>query len=285
MNKGKSQNMVEKGHCITCGTELLGDYCYRCGEKRVHPAKDYSIIKFVEQVLDGITHLNSKFFKSFWLLLIKPGFLTSEYIKGRRAPYMKPIQLFIVAGLLFYFFFPAVFMFYSNVNNMETGYAHNNRMVNVARYDLESKVNQKAEARKATVAEIIYETHKEAAHKSKAMLFVLFPFLGAVVYLLFRNSINYYVPHIIFVIHSFTFFIIFQMGFIFSMITIGFNDDDMNMLYLAFGFLIYLFLAVRKTYESSWIVSFIKSLFVWISFIVLLLIYRQFITILALNSV
>src|SRR5882672_11646739 len=107
--------------CIACGTKLKGNYCWKCGEKKLNPAKDYALYKFIEQTVDGFTHFDSKFLRSFKALLFKPGFLTSEFIHGRRTRYMKPVQMFIIAGILFYFAFPKSTTFYANVDDMRYG--------------------------------------------------------------------------------------------------------------------------------------------------------------------
>ena len=65
---------IEKTSCISCGQQIFGDYCSKCGEKKIIPAKDFSLRKFVEQMIDGFTHLGVKFLKSFFLLLFKPDF-------------------------------------------------------------------------------------------------------------------------------------------------------------------------------------------------------------------
>src|SRR5258708_2269115 len=99
------------GVCVSCGTKLKGSYCWKCGEKKLNPSKDYSIGKFIEQTVDGFTHFDSKFLRSFKALLFKPGFLTIEFIHGRRMHYMKPVQIFIIAIVLFYFIFPSASTF------------------------------------------------------------------------------------------------------------------------------------------------------------------------------
>src|SRR5882672_9429477 len=105
--------------CIACGTKLKGNYCWKCGEKKLNPAKDYALYKFIEQTVDGFTHFDSKFLRSFKALLFKPGFLTLEFIHGKRLHYMKPVQIFIIASVLFYFFFPKASTFFAPVKQLQ----------------------------------------------------------------------------------------------------------------------------------------------------------------------
>lgn len=92
--------------CVSCGAKLKGDYCRKCGEKKIVPERDFSLPKFLNQTLGHVVHFDSKLLRTGWLLFSKPGFLTAEWTAGRRVGYMKPLQPFIVASLLFYFFLP-----------------------------------------------------------------------------------------------------------------------------------------------------------------------------------
>jgi len=286
MNKQESPPTVIAKNCISCGTALSGNYCPHCGEKQLIPSRDYSLIKFIEQAVDGITHFDSKFLKSFWWLFTKPGFLTSEFIIGRRSLYTKPVQLFVVAGILFYFVFPVTSSFFASVSDMKAGYDSAFSTANVFQYDINSYLIQKAKLKNISTQQLTNETEKEASHKSKVYLFLILPFWGAIIYALFRKSISYYVPHLVFAVHSFTFFILLDLIFIGSFVAFGFlTIADAQIYFLLLIFLVYLFIAVRKVYHINWFASVVGSLFVFLGFIILMVIYRQAITIWALYSV
>ncbi|MCB9249683.1 MAG: DUF3667 domain-containing protein [Ignavibacteriales bacterium] len=51
-------------------------------------------------MLEGFFNFDSKFFRSLKFLITKPGFLTNEFLNGRRVKYIKPFQLFIILNLL-----------------------------------------------------------------------------------------------------------------------------------------------------------------------------------------
>jgi hypothetical protein len=80
--------------CINCRAKLRGPYCYVCGEKLV-AKKDFTVKHLMEQTVDMFTHFDSKFFKTFKCLLVKPKSLTVVYIDGWKKPFMKPFQGFI----------------------------------------------------------------------------------------------------------------------------------------------------------------------------------------------
>ena len=46
---------------------------------------------------------------SLRLLMTRPGFLSYEYINGRRVSYTSPIRMYLVISLVFFFVFPLHF--------------------------------------------------------------------------------------------------------------------------------------------------------------------------------
>ena len=55
-----------------------------------------------------LTHFDGNFFNTIKFLLFKPGFLSSEYVKGRRAKYLNPIRMYIFTSAFFFLFFFSV---------------------------------------------------------------------------------------------------------------------------------------------------------------------------------
>jgi len=100
--------------CKSCGHEFSGNFCNTCGEKVLHKS-DRSFKKFVGSIVSAITFADSTFLKTLWLVLKKPGFLTKEFVEGRRVKYLKPLSLFFVLNLV-YFFFPVIQLFNASLN-------------------------------------------------------------------------------------------------------------------------------------------------------------------------
>ncbi len=56
-------------------------------------------------------HFDGKFFSTLKYLLFKPGFLSKEHLKGRRADYLHPIRMYVFTSAFFFLLF---FTFFSN---------------------------------------------------------------------------------------------------------------------------------------------------------------------------
>jgi hypothetical protein len=91
---------TRRSHCQNCGKPLSGPYCWNCGQLDV----DYnrSFWHIVEDGLEGLLHFDGKFFKSARYIFTRPGFLTTEFIAGRRASYTNPFRFYVFASFLFF---------------------------------------------------------------------------------------------------------------------------------------------------------------------------------------
>lgn len=87
-------------HCLNCGTELSGPYCFYCGQ----PDKRLMVFlpALLREIAEDFFDFDSRFFRTLKPLLLKPGELTASYIAGRRARYSPPWRLYLISSLLFF---------------------------------------------------------------------------------------------------------------------------------------------------------------------------------------
>src|SRR5688572_31557071 len=105
---------LEQHVCKSCHNSFIGIYCNQCGEKVLQPA-DRSFKKFLSNILIAVTFADSRFVKTLWLVVKSPGFVSSEISNGRTVNYLRPISLFFVLNLV-YFFFPVIQLFNASLN-------------------------------------------------------------------------------------------------------------------------------------------------------------------------
>ena len=99
MSKQKSI-APQNGPCLNCGTQLNSNFCPQCGQKNrsYHISLKDFFADFMEELLD----VDSRVLRSLKLLFSKPGFLTTEYVKGRRINYLPPVRIYLVASVVFF---------------------------------------------------------------------------------------------------------------------------------------------------------------------------------------
>jgi hypothetical protein len=87
--------------CENCGAHLTGHYCAQCGQAAVDYRRSFRHV--IADVLDSFLNWDSKFFATIALLILKPWRLTNEFLAGKRARYVNPLRLYLLASILFFF--------------------------------------------------------------------------------------------------------------------------------------------------------------------------------------
>lgn len=80
-------------HCRNCGSPLYGEHCYACGQPTKGLVRHFSSI--LGDVADTIFNIDGRIMRTLPALLLKPGFLTREYVEGHRVRYVSPVRLFV----------------------------------------------------------------------------------------------------------------------------------------------------------------------------------------------
>ncbi len=90
-------------NCLNCGTTVVGRYCHICGQENLEPKE--SLWHLVVHFFNDITHFDGKFFSTLKFLIIRPGFLSREYMLGRRNSYLNPVRMYIFTSAIFFLIF------------------------------------------------------------------------------------------------------------------------------------------------------------------------------------
>ena len=86
--------------CLNCNAALYGRYCHVCGQENLEPKE--TVWHLVQHFFNDITHFDGKFFSTVKYLLRKPGFLSHEYMAGRRMSYLNPIRMYVFTSAIFF---------------------------------------------------------------------------------------------------------------------------------------------------------------------------------------
>jgi len=100
MSHGKERKEKD---CLNCGTAVYGRYCHVCGQENAEPKETF--FGMVAHFFYDITHFDGKFFTTLKDLLFYPGFLSAEYMKGRRMSYLNPIRMYVFTSAIFFLIF------------------------------------------------------------------------------------------------------------------------------------------------------------------------------------
>ncbi len=239
--------------CPSCDSVTTGKFCSNCGEKKI-TRKDFTIKHFLEESIEGLTHFDSKFFRSIKNLFLKPGLLTVFFEEGKRVPYMKPLQLFIFCNLIFFLLVST-----SNIFMIPLG----NYYVNYEEYGFSKIIDEKVitQARFPVFAEIFNE---KIASQSKAFIIFFVPFIALFLSLFFLRKKKFFSLHLIFATHFFSFLLILFTLFHFiieipAQYFLKEYSEDFDSFAAIFNigfFTIYFILAAKRFYKShlAWVI-------------------------------
>jgi len=86
--------------CDNCGASVPGKYCGNCGQRLDPPV--HSLGHFLTVAFEDVTHADTRLWRTLRALLFRPGFLTHEFLAGRRARYLPPVRLYLVLSVVFF---------------------------------------------------------------------------------------------------------------------------------------------------------------------------------------
>ncbi len=86
--------------CRNCGADAPGTYCPACGQE-THVALP-TVRELMRDAAGRLVAVDSRLWRTLYVLVFRPGMLTREYLHGRRKRYVRPARLFFVMSLLLF---------------------------------------------------------------------------------------------------------------------------------------------------------------------------------------
>jgi hypothetical protein len=276
-------------HCQNCRAELTGPYCAQCGQHDVDYTRSFGHI--VEDSLEGMFHFDGKFFASARYIFIRPGFLTTEFLAGRRTRYANPLRFYIFASFLLFAFTvltsrpptPAEAAAAKAQADRQAQTAHAGATDTPKDHPFIKFTASKEDAGTSGFIRVdSLDSSKVASktlsdefwHRLPTILFFCLPVLALLLKLAYRGSRTPYIAHIIFALHLqalvFLCLILIKCGWLLAMLV---GDETgrivSRLLSLATALLVYG--AFRHVYRQGWARTAIKLVLVGATYGVFLL--------------
>jgi hypothetical protein len=295
----------EPGPCSNCGTALSEAdlYCPHCGQKRLE-REDMSFRHLIGESFLDYFHFDSKFFRTIFPLLYKPGWLTLEYMSGRRKSYVEPFKMFLVISVIYFLLLsfdkePAVDKFSPGPSSSSMVHIDKKPGINYFNFSLNGIPISKS-ARDSIKNEIdstgltrYVEKHfaKESGwtklfvkqvikvmistgqsfitvleHTASKLVFLFIPVLAAILKLFYLRRKRLYFEHLIFSLHLHAF--IFFLLILYLLLELLF---PVNLFFIVLIILIYEFIALKKYYGQAFGKTLAKMLLITLSYLIIAL--------------
>jgi len=275
--------------CKNCGYADIGKYCSNCGQS----FKD--IKRPILEVLGdfvGMFNLDSSIFRTVGPFLFKPGFLTGEYLAGRRVKYMSPVRLYLFLSILLFFLARMAGERSVNPNiSADSMFIPDSTSLIVAgdtvlskKAFLDSISFREALARQDSInppgikgrfgEKLVNALDDQSSYISQLLnnisyaLFLLMPLFALILQLLYIRRNRYYIEHLIFSLnmHSFALLVIsLVIG-----IKLILKDNGHFMNYFLFLIPVYFTIGMRRFYNQGIAKTLLKEIILGLVYMLLL---------------
>jgi Protein of unknown function (DUF3667) len=262
--------------CKNCEAVLLGRYCVNCSQAAdVHVPTTREL---AHELLEGLTHSDSRLWRTVMTLWFKPGKLSEEFVAGRRVKYLPPFRLYLIVSIAF--FLVASFMHSGfQVMNFDDALKPGGSPANVVPLgnklitnclDMEASGHPSWTLRLQHICDALNKDkggdnlmHVAIGTMSKAM-FVFLPLVALLHMLMYWWPRYRYAEHLLFFVHVHAFY--FSVGIlIVSFIQAAESWPSIAALagffvtVLGWTLPVYTVIAIRKVFPRSWIGALLKG--------------------------
>jgi hypothetical protein len=239
--------MSSTGACANCGASLTGPYCRACGEHESasHPA---TIGHLFHELTHELLHVDGKIWRTARTLFTRPGELTAEYWAGRRARWIGPFRVFLIAA--------AALLFVPGIGPMN----FQTRLERKANGDLNVAIGPPGGVTPGTV---LIEGPERDAYVGRlrtayaAIRYAAVPLFALCAWLLYRRSQPYYASHLVLAVHYYAFWYVVSL---FS----GRLPYSVGAPLAQALCAVYLFVALRRLFGETWPRTAIKALVLFV---------------------
>ena len=251
-----NKTAVSPTHCANCGALLADRYCGRCGQDS---QVSLSLGHFLHEVVEGLFHVDSRFWRTLRTLFMRPGVITEQYLAGKRNSYSPPFRSYLVISIL-YFVLASIF---------DTS---GSRVMNTGGREMQPSDCAQLAANPGWLLRLVPDLEQSCVRAlsndrraiNQAMqnllpkvMFAVLPLVALVQFWIYRRQRPLYLEHLVFVLHFQSFYylastlaLLLAAG-IGALVGAAARIGELFEFALLLWSLVYVFLALRRVYRAS----------------------------------
>ena len=260
--------------CPNCGSAQVEQYCAACGQRAAELRTP--VRAFLREALDDVFSLDSRLWRTLGALFRRPGSLTADYCEGRRARFVPPLRLYLIASFATFLLLLAVA---PNAVLDTTGtnpWAPLRITSDRSPADLPDRAGPFAvsvtedddaasgEDDRGWFAEHVIRPALAAPERVQRLFhqrlqwtaFALVPLFALWLRLLYRRRERFFVPHLVFALHFHTLAFVLAVGGVSGTLLLG---TQIPSLIALLAVLVTLFLSLRRVYGGGVLKTIVKQ--------------------------
>jgi hypothetical protein len=265
--------------CPSCDGTIDDRCCAHCGERRPSE-RVYSLREFAREAFETVTNVERSFLRTLWTLIRRPGELTAAYMRGERVRYLRPLQLFLLVNVIFFFIGGASINAYSTAlrNHLNTSpYQEQARQI----------VRDRLPKSGLTDGQYIVAFDQKTRVLARTLVIVMAPAFAVGLALLSLKRRKPFVQHLVFSIHFLSYVLLLTMAVVYALIVLVLvwraaggsgSDGDFDQLTglgMAIGTIAFLVPAYRRVYGAGKISAVVKAAVSFALLVAILVGYRM----------
>jgi hypothetical protein len=258
MTEDKAKEIIK---CRNCDTEFSGNFCPECGQSKKNYNRPFHFL--IIDFAGNVFAFDTRVMKTLKSIFLRPGKLAEDYINGKRERYMPPFRFYVFISFIFFLLLSTTsggdFIHIENDGTTVDSIMTDSDSIrsNIGGSEVKMSLSDLYAKR-----EIIASTFMTWFSWS---MFILMPFYGFLLWVMFRKSYKYYMGHFILAInqHAFTFIILILLMII-KLILPDRSSTPED--YLLLGLPVYYFAGVKQLYKYKWWSTVKRLITAWICY-------------------
>lgn len=265
--------------CPSCGASIELDHCGSCGELRPS-ARAYRLVDFAKEAFETLTSVERNLLRTFVALIRRPGELTAAYMRGERVRYLKPLQLFLLANVVYFLW--AGFVGAHAFNTRLVSHINASPFASHARAVLRERLPASGLDERAYV-----EAFDESSTMlARSLIIVMVPLFALFVAAMRPSRRAPAVAHLVFALHMYTLVVLATIPVVhavrladvaFGAAGVEFDETAMDRWSGALSgalLVAYFIPSFRRAYGLGWIGSIVRALLAVVAVVIVLHVYR-----------